>query len=277
MHDTDDLDQSAANLLLDHPSRQAPAPGVWRPEPGLCGWLLDPRQRLVPAWLAELINGHLRPRTTGVIAPAIRVACSHIDWELAWLTDPDLFWRGLTSVGAAPEPTWLWEASSTAAEAGRRLILDVQIEPVKESHLTLDTGEGRASRGASYEHDGDTQPAIVVYGAGIEGELPDPLWAAIAPVLTTCGSTLFEPRHDYLKHLDESSTGPRPPFIPRSPLPGTRPIGTRVAPEGRFVGDWPHTWWNYPRFATRAPGCLCSAHAQPTTQTSEFGPAGASV
>ena len=241
-------------------SRQSHAWGaVWRPEPGLCGSLLRPRQDLVPSWLAEAIDGHVRPLANGVVAPAVRVACEHIDWELAWLTDPDLFWRGRTPVSTAPEPHYLWEASALAAQAGFRLILDVHIEPVAPS-----SGHRSDRTGAV--------AAIVVHGAGVEGELPEPAWNDLTQALTTCGSTLYEPRTDCLTAHERQLSELAPPPIPRTPTPGTRPIGSTTTPERRLVGDWPHTWWAYPQFGMRKDGCGCPAHAEQGAGTSDFGP-----
>ena len=230
---------------------------MWRPEPGRCGCLLHPRLRLVPPQLAELVDGHLRPLGTGSIAPAVRIACEHIDWELVWLTDPDLFWRGHTSVSTAPAPENLWEAGAAATQAGYRLVLDVHVQPIPAPP----DAPGRGP-----------QPAVVVHGVGIEGQLPDALWREMTRSLTTCGSSLYEPRHDYLQYIDNQSGEPGPPRVPRSPIPGTRPIANAVRPENRLVGDWPHTWWSFPQFGTTRKGCDCPAHPAMQPPTSDFGP-----
>jgi hypothetical protein len=253
---------------------------VWRPEPGLCGSLLHPQQDLVPPWLADVIDGHLRPLTNGVIAPAVRVACEHIDWELAWLTEPDLFWQGHTQVSTAPEPQYLWQAGAVAAEAGFRLILDVHIEPAAPAHgperRRDDVSSGKNEK-AIPPANTRVPTAIVVHGAGVEGELPESAWTDMTQALTTCGSTLHEPRADYLHYQVRQLSEPGPPQIPRTPILGTRAIGSKVVPECRLVGDWPHTWWSYPQFGTRTNGCSCPAHPSPGPAASDFGPGHASA
>lgn len=199
------------------------------PEPGSCGGRLEPGQHLIPEWLADKLDWHVWPSLSPwALAERARTVCSHVDWPAVWRRAPELFLR--RTQHGAPPPEVLWYARDELAEHGYRLCFDVELQPV------------------------DGQLALVIYGAGVLGSLTDPAWAVAAPYLTTCASTIREPRQD-IKHA-----GWLRPARP-SVSTGKRPLPPDIAlPAGaRRVGDWAHTWWSY--FGGQLqPACHCPGH-----------------
>lgn len=138
------------------------------PEPGRCGWRVHPDQTLIPPWLVDRVDWHVRPSASPASpTPMARVLCGHVDWEYVWTVDPDLFDRR-RHIGVPPPPVF-FHAAATLAEQGFRLLLEVEFEQV----------EG--------------QPAVAIYGAGVVGPLTRRAWQAVAGLLTTCTCTLHDP------------------------------------------------------------------------------------
>lgn len=215
----------------------APAEVLWVPEPGACGGRIDPEQELVPGWLADQLDWHLRPSASPwAMARMARTSCSHVDWAMVWMTDPLLF-RRRAQLGV-PAPPDLWHARMVLADLGYELVLEVQLEDLR--------GE----------------LGLAVYGAGVAGSLSARAWQAVAPLLTTCCCTIREP-------VDEP---PRDPLVPARPVMagGAQHPATGVAPLGWWIGDWQHTWWSYPMAGPLRHGCPCPAH----WLAPQFGPGG---
>jgi hypothetical protein len=214
---------------------------VFVPEPGACAGRLDPDQTLVPLWLASLIDFHVWPSvpTPDVLSGRARTVCEHIDWELIGQEHPELFKRR-QQVGAPDLPA-LWEAKAELADTGTHLAFDVQLEDV------------------------DGELALAIYGAGVIGRLDDVEWHAVAALLTTCSSTIHEPRDD----VDVFGSILRPARPPA--VGGKRTMPAAVQPENWQVGDWMHTWWGYPVHGTLRPGCSCTAHTAAAAAV-QFGP-----
>lgn len=226
---------STAPEVVDE--RVAPADVLWVPEPGACGGRIDPEQELVPGWLAERVDWHLRPSASPwATARMARTCCAHVDWTMVWATDPTLFARR-AQLGI-PSPPDLWQARTMLAELGYELLLEVQLE-------NLDGALG-----------------LAIYGAGVTGTLTPRAWRQVAPLLTTCCCTIHEPR-----------AGPMPdPLAPARPVTAggqQHPSGS-VTPMGWCIGDWWHTWWSYPMAGPLRPGCRCPAHRT----LAQFGPDG---
>lgn len=229
----------------DHGEGAASAGIMWTPEPGACAGRLDPDQTLVPSWLAQLVDWHIRPSASAwAVSPTARVVCSHIDWEQVWVRSPELFERRFQS--PTPSPPVLWSARRLLVELGYDLIVDVQ-----------------------FEND-DGQLVVAIYGAGVLGELGDHAWHAVASLLTTCACTLREPRTEYLERLH---TNPLHLPTAQPSAEGRREIAGRVFPETWLKGDWAYTWWSYPVVVPIRADCVCSAHV-PNHVDRQFGPRG---
>jgi hypothetical protein len=98
----------------------------------------------------------------------------------------------------------------------------------------------------------------------VEGRLNDHAWQTLAPLLTTCGAVLTQPRADTQWHRRLGRFAPA-----RGPLPDRRSGFGATAPAARWVGDWSHTWWAYPDHIVGRSGCACpSAHHR----ENDFGP-----
>lgn len=210
------------------------------PEPGSCGGRLEPGQDLIPEWLGDKLDWHVWPSMSPwALAERARAVCSHVDWPAVWRRAPELFSR--RTQHGAPAPEVLWHARDELADHGYRLCFDVELQPV------------------------DGELALVIYGAGVLGALTDQAWAAAAPYLTTCASTIREPRQDL----------PHPGWLrPARPSTGAgkRPLAPGVSlPHGAWrVGDWAHTWWGYYGGAL-IENCRCPAHQPPTTRGQQPG------
>lgn len=214
---------------------------LFRAEPGACAGRLDPGQGLVPDWLVPLLDYHVWPSASPYpISLRARTVCEHIDYGLIWHQHPDLFARrGQVGNPALPE---LWEAKRVLAEEfGTALAFEVQLEKI------------------------DGELALGVYGAGVVGRLSDAEWHAVAGLLTTCSSTVREPRPD-LERYGGTVRPARPPTGA-----GKRPLPSPVTPEGWQIGDWIHTWWSYPFYGTLRENCSCTAHTAEAAAV-RFGP-----
>lgn len=216
------------------------APVVFLSEPGACAGRLDPDQALIPEALASIVDFHVWPSVSPwSVSARARTVCEHIDWELVWHQNPELFARRC-HVGA-PALSALWEAKLVLADTGIPLAYDVQFEDI------------------------DGELALAVYGAGVIGRLSDDQWDEVAGLLTTCNSTIHEPREDVelFGHILRPS---RPPAVT-----GKRPLPHGIRPEHWDIADWAHTWWGYPIHGALRHGCTCTAH---TAQASavQFGP-----
>ncbi len=220
---------------------QATARVVFLAEPGACAGRLEPAQILVPSWLATMIEFHVWPSvpTPGHLTGRARTVCEHIDWEMVSQDHPELFARR-RQVGA-PDLSALWEAKAELAETGTPLAFDVQLEDV------------------------DGELALAIYGAGVIGRLDDTQWHAVAALLTTCSSTIHEPRDD----VDVFGSILRPARPPATS--GKRTLPAAVQPESWQIGDWMHTWWGYPIHGSLRSGCSCTAHTAVAAAT-RFGP-----
>ncbi|CAL9677675.1 hypothetical protein SUDANB95_08002 (plasmid) [Actinosynnema sp. ALI-1.44] len=208
---------------------------MFLPEPGACAGRLDPDKDLVPDWLAPMLDWHVWPSASpDALSGRARTVCEHVDWELVWNTEPDLFARR-AQVGAPPLVD-LWTAKHVLADAGIALAFDVQLEVV------------------------DDELALAVYGAGVVGRLDDASWREVAHLLTTCCSTLREPREDVEPRRGLSLLRPARPATGA----GRRPMPAPVQPESWQLGDWVHTWWTYPFYGTLRDGCQCAAHTAPS-------------
>jgi hypothetical protein len=217
--------------------RGAPADVLWVPEPGACGGRIDPEQELVPGWLADQVDWHLRPSASPwATAPMARTCCSHVDWTMVWATDPMPFVR--RAQPGIPAPPDLWQARTTLADLGYELLLEVQLENL-----------GGAL-------------GLAVYGAGVAGTLSPRAWQQIAPLLTTCSCTIREPRA-------RPVPDPLAPARPATAGGQQHPSGP-VTPLGWWIGDWQHTWWSYPMAGPLRPNCGCPAHRT----LPQFGPDG---
>lgn len=224
--------RDSSDIRDDDTAVGVPGPIVlFLPEPGRCGGRLDPHQSTVPTWLADLVDWHVRPSASPwASARMARTICTHVDWAAVWSRDPQLFIRR-AHVGAPPPPE-LWAAREALADHGYDLTFEVQFESI-----------------------GD-ELALAIYGAGAVGRLTDQAWQSAAPLLTTCCSTIREPRPDALPDL-------LPPRIVTAL--SRRRLPTGLIPQGWQTGDWLHTWWSYPLADTLRSNCPCPAHPPPTS------------
>lgn len=228
---------------LGRPSSRAAdlAAVVFLSEPGACAGRLAPGQTLIPDGLARTIDYHVWPSTSSfAVSARARTVCEHIDYEMVWRERPEIFARR-NHVGAPPLPD-LWEAKGMLAESGVPLAFDVQFEDI------------------------DGQLALAIYGAGVVGRIDDELWREAANLLTTCASTIHEPRFD----VDIFSNLLRPARPPA--VSGWRRAGLETQPEHWEIGDWHHTWWCYPIHGGLRRGCACPAHHGSSFEV--FGPMG---
>ncbi|ONI88039.1 hypothetical protein ALI22I_20045 [Saccharothrix sp. ALI-22-I] len=215
-----------------------PGAVVFLPEPGACGGRLHPAQRLVPDWLASMLDWHVWPSSSpGVVSALARTRCTHVDAELIWATEPELFARR-AQVGAPPSQD-LWAARRILAERGFDLAFELHLELVED------------------------ELAIAVYGAGVVGRLTREAWREVAPRLTTCVSELSEPGEDV-----DLARGVIRPARPAWWPPGMPPGGVR--PERWERGDTAHTWWRYPFHGTLRAGCTCPAHTPQQSTSDRF-------
>jgi hypothetical protein len=234
----------------------------WQPEPGRCGGRIDPRQHALPSWLAREVDGHLRPPIDPAVDTVLaRCTCPHIDWHLIAQSRSHLFQVPCTS--SAPPLDDLWEAEAATAELGHTLIFDVQLVRANASDITDE-----------HVHSHDLPSANLgvlarIHGAGIEGRLRDAAWQSLAPLLTTCGAVLTQPRPDAQWQRRLGRYAPA-----RGPVPDRRPGIGSIAPAGRWAGDWSHTWWAYPDYVVGRAGCTCPAAYH---REDDFGPADAST
>ncbi|RJQ66209.1 hypothetical protein D5S17_35900 [Pseudonocardiaceae bacterium YIM PH 21723] len=189
-----------------------------------------------------LMNGHLRPPPPhwSAVPSIARTACHHLDWELVSVEQPD--WFEASGQVGAPGLVALWEARNLLHEHGYEVIFDVRVDRW-----------------------GDAL-AFGIYGVGVVGRLPSELWPAIAGLLTTCASTITEPRAD----IDVYAL----PDLARPASGHTGRHTGRVVPAGHQVGDGPFTWWSYPHLAALTDGCFCAAHGatlpKPVLSTSQI-------
>lgn len=227
----------AHSVDMSSTAARSSADVLFLPEPGQCGGRLDPHQQLVPSWLADLVDWHVRPSASPwASATMARTTCPHIDWAMVWSTDQQLF-TGRAQVGIPPPPD-LWAAQQVLADLGYDLALEVQFETV------------------------DDRLALAIYGAGTLGRLTDRAWAAAAPLLTTCCSTVREPRPDAWHDC----------LLPPRPVTahGRRRLPAGLIPRDWLAGDWLHTWWSYPLADNPRSGCTCTGHRP----IEPFGPSG---